>query len=183
MGLVFQSLLTKGDGLVSGILYDDLGFDYISKFGVTCDSRQPPGMSWSSSIPTDHKNYRPPFASGTMGYSWYMTRASLVGVCKVQCCRDETKAHCPLIGLLLHYDDDSREALGQFRWDRQVSNILTPPIQFRHSDLCRKPYVRDIRERRAEDDEFQTNGDEWRNMSGHCAIWWFGTSGDKLLME
>ena len=55
----------------------------------------------------------------------YMTLASLEKIWGIQTCKDTSQDQQPIIGLLLHYLDGSREALGQWSFERTCSEITT----------------------------------------------------------
>lgn len=69
-----------------------------------------------------------------LGSSWCASCASLDGVFGIQLCIDEVQRHRPVLGMMLHYQN-SREVLGQWRFDRIISDIVKNPsrINFR---LC-----------------------------------------------
>jgi hypothetical protein len=52
---------------------------------------------------------------------WHMTKESLNGLVKMQICRDQQKSHRPCIGLLLLYDDQHIESLGEVRWEMDMT--------------------------------------------------------------
>ena len=67
----------------------------------------------------------PPLAArGT--YEWYMSKASLRDCCGIQFCIDEQTKRLRYIGMLIHYSQGYREALGQFRWDLRVTEMILP---------------------------------------------------------
>lgn len=73
-----------------------------------------------------------------------MTKASLVGLLKVQVCRDPQQSHHPVLGLLLFYNDDHVKSLGQVRWKHGLSQDISVPISIRNETRYGQDFVKDI---------------------------------------
>lgn len=124
---------------------------------------------------------------------WYMTKAPLENLVSVQTCRDTTLEHKPYIGLLLTYTDGSRECLGQFRWDVEVSDYMELPLRMQIEGLSfdeedRYPlcsieegfdYISEVcgKGMKAQSTEFEEY-EEWiETPDKGTMIWWFGVLG------
>lgn len=110
--------------------------------------------------------------------SWYMTRASLKGLVKVQVCRDQDQSHHPISGLLLFFRDEHVEALGQVRWEYDLSQEIHMPIYVEKGTIDGRGYIKDIQSGQY-DSTIDTGGRQKLPKSG-IAVWWFSHLGDKM---
>ncbi|KAJ4017911.1 hypothetical protein NW766_003984 [Fusarium irregulare] len=54
---------------------------------------------------------------------WFKSSCSTQGIIGITLCRDLARAHKPIIGLLAEYENDHRECLGQFRFDKSLEKV------------------------------------------------------------
>ncbi|PYI02015.1 hypothetical protein BO78DRAFT_326207 [Aspergillus sclerotiicarbonarius CBS 121057] len=178
----YHPLVKHGDGPISGIFHDGLdpAYKYISEFGVTCsdqdqaDTLEPPLVDSRFEPPTI------PPGRGSIATTWYMTRAPLKGLVKVQVCRDQTQSHHPCLGLLLSYDDQHVESLGQVRWDLDLNQEILSPMYVRKGSVDGRDYVKDI-----QSDTYGSGPDldtgEWQKLPEQgIMVWWSGHVGDMI---
>ncbi|KAG5205866.1 hypothetical protein GTR04_2778 [Trichophyton interdigitale] len=203
-------LVKDSDGTISGFIHDGLDTDKheISLLGLTCRNQDgnnnDNGNGNGNGSNDDHNHERepndnnngtklatppvenyispPPYAvDGLQALNWYMTEARLDGVCRVRVCRDLEQAHNPCIGMLLYYDNGRAEALGQIRWDQEVSRDISVPVRLRREKLDGNPYVADVQGMGgagcgATEDE---PGDGWLALPRTgTMVWWFCISRD-----
>ncbi|KAL3480877.1 hypothetical protein BJX99DRAFT_272570 [Aspergillus californicus] len=135
-----------GDGVVSGIVHDgwDVGRKRISTFGITCDLQSPVDAADREPPFSQYKLPKIPSRGGSLVNTWFMTKALLNGLHKVQVCRDQQQTHHPCLGLLLYYDDRHVESVGQIQWDQQVMPDILAPIHIQHDSLDGRNYVKNI---------------------------------------
>ncbi|GLB12527.1 hypothetical protein AtubIFM57258_010209 [Aspergillus tubingensis] len=171
------------DGPVSGIIHDgmDLRPYSIAVYGVTCHSphnggapawiliRYPIGPPWAR--PSDDDRV-----------PWYMTKATLRGVTKVQVCRDRTQSHHPCLGILMFYADGHVEANGQIRWDYGLDEEICSPFVVTIGAVNEKDTIKDIRN--AGDPVVATaHQGEWKLLPTQGILaWWFSELGDRLVV-
>ncbi|KAF2179339.1 hypothetical protein K469DRAFT_596219, partial [Zopfia rhizophila CBS 207.26] len=99
---------------------------------------------------------------------WFYSSALLDGAIQIRLCIDKQKQHVPCIGILLVYVDHE-ESLGQWRYDRDIEDIVLLALiyVFSSNDSTAGPYVRVVGSREQEE------GD-WREITGTDRIvWWF----------
>ena len=115
---------------------------------------------------------------------WYYSTAPAHGIIGIEICTDKEREDEPTIGVMLHYENDRRECLGQWRADRSVSKKYDFPCfpmvrRYRYSNY-RSPALQVIvlqadesREKahEAEYEELPVVGD---------LLWWFGPYGNVL---
>lgn len=140
-------MIKNGDGPISDVFHNGLDpvSKYISELGVTCG---PPCRGGDLDLlPTDICLEPPeiPPGQGSIASTWYMTKASLNGLVKVQVCRDQDQSHHPISGLLLFFDDEHIESLGQTRWECDTSQEILTPIDIEKGTIGERDYVKDIR--------------------------------------
>lgn len=215
-----HSLVRDDDGFVSGIIHDGEGStnsDCITEMGVTTvhPSTAPPKpapeipapngnrASISNFIKADRRGgpniytytspHLPPGFKREPAAWWYMTKAPLVNLASVQTCRDTTQRHKPYIGLLLTYADGSRECLGQFRWDVEVSDSIEAPVWLltdilmfssvkrfpRFGDIETMNYVSTVGTVHNRVHEGPFSGYKIAPGKG-TVIWWFGVLGVRI---
>ncbi|KAL5344053.1 hypothetical protein BJX70DRAFT_6862 [Aspergillus crustosus] len=172
----YRSLRAKNDGPVSGIVHDtyDPQGQYNLAFGITCAAQS--GVKDPDTAPP-FPIYKPPPippGAGSPANSWFMTAATLDSVRSVQICRDQQQDHRPCIGLILRYADGHTEAVGQIRWDRELSPDIHTPIQFHCSSIGGKSYVKSVTTGDSEDDKWQRLPEKGK------LVWWLGHLGDEL---
>lgn len=186
------------DGPISGIFHDGLnlapnfyfdesigyyynyGANYIKDMGVTCDNDS--SIEARKALPADIHMDPPAFGPNEDELSdfWYMTAASLCDITKVQICRDTDQPHRPCLGLLLFYQDGHMEAIGQIRWDCDVSEKIDRPMYIVNAVIDGKNYIQDVLGR-AHESEFPENQSAWESLPESGTIrWWFSTSGDRI---
>ncbi|KAL5344051.1 hypothetical protein BJX70DRAFT_393476 [Aspergillus crustosus] len=179
---VYESLRKEGDGAITGFVHNGLDPErtFISTIGVICDSgrlikdpeQQPP--------PTRYTAPRMDPVEGLVNL-WFMTHAALRGLRSVQVCRDEMQEHHPCLGLILHYADGHTEAVGQIRWDRDISDHIFQPISMEFSVL--EPQLPGISTKRYVKNVAGCNavGAEWRRLPQQGSlVWWFGRAGNEV---
>ncbi|KAF2022726.1 hypothetical protein EK21DRAFT_82556 [Setomelanomma holmii] len=168
------------DGYVKAIFYNDLR----SK-GAERDLRL--AISSTQDIKVEVPEH-PPWPIGRVPYlcmhteqPWYYSKASLKGIRSIEICRHNTTLVC--FGISIHYDDQSREVLGQWRFDQYIGNLPTgdyPYIHFHVNFSNGNPCVQDI--------QFEPHRgiDQagWTSipMNG-CLVWWFSKSGGVVVHE
>ncbi|QQK45820.1 putative endo-xylogalacturonan hydrolase A domain protein [Penicillium digitatum] len=142
----YLPLIKDSDGPISGVFHD--GFDpasnYVSEFGVTC-SRSCRGGA-SDLLPIDIRLEPPavPPGRGSIASTWYMTKASLNGLVKVQVCRNQYQSHHPISGLLLFFTDEHVESLRQAHWDYDLSQEILMPMYVEKGTIGGRAYIKDI---------------------------------------
>ena len=123
-----------------------------------------------------------PPGQGAVVRFWYMTRAPLHGLVKVQVCRDTEQHHRPCLGLLLYYHDGHMESIGQVRWDRDLSQELWTPIYVQTGVVDEYEYMKDFRSG-GPSTESDAERDGWQKIPEHGTIvWWFTSRLDRLIM-
>lgn len=143
----FYLLVDNETGVISGIFHDGLdpaSRGCISEIGVTCNGQRCSKL----------QDLEPPFALYNMlpfpvpddppTLGWYVTKAPLERLLKVQVCRDQAQRHRPCIGLLLHYKTGQVESLGQIRFDRDLSDEVFAPIRIQSANLDGASYIKDV---------------------------------------
>jgi hypothetical protein len=179
----FHPCIKKGDGVVSGICHNGLDpeSEYISVIGVTCDPhRRTESTGFEiNSDPPPQAIFKAP-SNGTPGITWYITEAPLQGLSEIQVCQNTNQSHHPCIGLLLYYKTGSVEALGQIRWDLEISGRILAPIQIQKSSHNGKEYIGNVRQAIRSGCNMVEDG--WQEIPDHgTIIWWFSHLGDILV--
>ncbi|KAF2185280.1 hypothetical protein K469DRAFT_779146 [Zopfia rhizophila CBS 207.26] len=149
----------------TGVCYNDMGIASASHFrlGLTYDVQGT--NDWVLSDPHSGDMDSPPDSTIPQ---WFYSSASLDGAIQIRLCVDKQKQHVPCIGILLVYVDHE-ESLGQWRYDRDIEDMVLPaPIYvFSGNDSTAGPYVRVVGSREQE-------GGDWREITGTDRIvWWF----------
>jgi hypothetical protein len=105
---------------------------------------------------------------------WFHSHATLKNVQSIDICKHRTSRIC--LGILLHYGDSTREALGQWRFDHIIEVMDDQEVPYQ-VNLClgyvgSVPCVTDI--------SFNSGVDDTRwvtiAMRG-CLVWWFSQLG------
>lgn len=181
----FCNLVNDDDCAISGIFHDGLDPDsrYITEFGVTCS-----GLHLRNTLesPPMDIDIQPPTLSPDQEIRprcWYVTRASLEGLIKVQVCKDRNRPHCPCPSLLLFYSDDHIESIGQIRWDRDLAQEVLRPTLIEHGTFDGQNYIKDVRTE-THGPELSTEPDQVQKLP-QCGtiVWWFGPIGDQILIH
>ncbi|EFR03108.1 hypothetical protein MGYG_06103 [Nannizzia gypsea CBS 118893] len=179
----FHPLVSGNDGVISGICHDGLDPErgQISEFGVTCDKSHRAGAITLEPPFERYDAPRIPRRTGSPTTTWYLTKAPLEGLLRVQICRDREHVLKPCIGLLLYYKCGRVESLGQFRWDQDISSEAFPPICVRKGNYNDNGYIiQDIQTASRCRNANERNG-EWRELPQTGTItWWFGHLGDAI---
>ncbi|RAH52461.1 hypothetical protein BO85DRAFT_507292 [Aspergillus piperis CBS 112811] len=165
---------------VSGIIHDgmDLRFPSVTVFGVTCHS--PHDGETRAPVPVRYANGPPGAHPGEDLVPWYMTKATLRGVTRVQVCRDRTQSHHPCLGILMFYADGHIESNGQIRWDYGLDEETCSPFVVASGAVNEKDTIKDIRN--AEDPVVATvHRGGWKPLPSQGILaWWFSELGDRL---
>ncbi|KAI9796712.1 MAG: hypothetical protein M1835_003293 [Candelina submexicana] len=126
---------------ISALFHNDpLLEDYywITHFGVslTTQTNQPPTTKFDSPGSPPPINLNPPrhdyFHPGNSKGEAYKTSAPLSNIRGIQTCTDTTQSHHPITGLLRHYTNNTREAVGQWRFDLTCSPLISDISRFRY---------------------------------------------------
>lgn len=177
-------LFKDSDGPISGLFDDGLDpvFNFVFEFGVTC-SRKSQGRT-SDLMPMDDTRLEPPplprgGPSPKASMTWYMTKASLNGLVKAQIFRSQDQSHHPISGLLLFFNDEHVESLGQVRWDWDVGEEVFMPIFIERGTIEERRYIKNIQNRHDPGIDIETG--EWQKLP-KCGtvVWWFGRYGDQI---
>lgn len=115
---------------------------------------------------------------------WFYSAAPVRGIRSIRTCSDKSREDGPTIGVMLYFDNDRRECLGQWRGDAVISEKHDFPCfpmvrRYRYSNhrspalqvIVRKEH--ELREQAFEDDfgDFPISGE---------LVWWFGPYGNVL---
>ncbi|KAL4808050.1 hypothetical protein BDV18DRAFT_158168 [Aspergillus unguis] len=171
-----RSLRRAGDGAILGFIHDglDYGNPSILTFGVTCD----PAVPVKDPQPEPpFPLYKPPpipYRRGSPANTWFFSKARLESLHSVQACHDRQKAHRPLIGLLLHYDDGHVESVGQFRWDQEITPDILAPVHIQYGFTKEGRYLKTIETRE------QEKSDWYKVPLSGTLVWWFGHLGEEI---
>ncbi|KAL5360702.1 hypothetical protein BJX96DRAFT_165361 [Aspergillus floccosus] len=177
-------LVQDGDGAISGIFHDGLDpvSRYVSAFGVTCNTQRQAGTLRLLPMDTHYELPEVPPGKGSIATTWYMTKASLKGLVKVQVCRDQGQSHQPCLGLLLSYSDEHMESLGQVRWDLDLTQEVLHPVYIEKVTIEGQDYIKDIRSDTLDFNESRAaTGEVQKLPRDGTIIWWSGRVGDKIL--
>lgn len=179
--MIFQPLVKPSDGLISGIFHNYLESDneHIADFGVTCEPIQTverevtaPSMG-SYSLPSKATGRRISLLS------FYMTKAPLDNIEEIQICRNREKSQNRCIGILIYYSNGEVEAIGQIRWDQEISEKIHVPIQVQTVTEGERSIVRDIQTLSHSHDE----KDDWQKIPDSGTIaWWSSPLGDEIIV-
>ncbi|KAL1886624.1 hypothetical protein Plec18167_000556 [Paecilomyces lecythidis] len=179
--IVFQSLVGSGDGLISGIFhsYLETAHSGIKDFGVACESGQ--AIERGDTVPDMGSYDLPPTAWEGHTLPVYMLKAPLENIEGVKVCRDRERisrlSHC--IGMLIFYSNGEVEAIGQIRWDQDMSEMIPVPIQVQTGCEREEYVVRDIQALSPNHDE----RDGWKTVPSSGTIaWWSSWCGDEILI-
>jgi hypothetical protein len=165
------------DGMVSGIFHNavETKKDFISLCGVSCDPHTVKREAVSPKLPSCTK----PSLAGTRSLDWYMSKASLHDCCGLRFCIEQHTGRQRYIGLLIYYGHGSQEALGQFRWDLTVTEMVLPNQAQYHNNVIQGKHR--IRWSLSEAKSDCQNETCWKALppSG-IMFWWFGPHGEQL---
>jgi hypothetical protein len=130
----------------------------------------------------DSRYYRPYDYPQRYRMHIYLTTAPLQNLVRVRVCQDRWRPHRPCTGLLLTYEDGFIEAVGQFRWNKRISDEIDVPIKMQSAKRHRRFgwYIKAIRgaAEPSFDECFPKDG--WLDIPSHgTLLWWFGYSGAK----
>ncbi|GMG22278.1 unnamed protein product [Aspergillus oryzae] len=178
----YHPLVRDGDGAISGIFHDGLDptTQYISEVGVTCNEQYDVGPSTPPPMDTRFEPPAVPPGRGSIASTWYMTKASLKGLVKVQVCRDKEQSHHPCLGLLLFYSDEHIESIGQVRWDHDLNQETARPTYVENGVIDGRDYIKDIRSD-IHDTELNMERKAWQKLPEHgIIVWWFSQLGDRI---
>ncbi|KAI9724566.1 MAG: hypothetical protein M1812_000634 [Candelaria pacifica] len=129
-----HALTQPSDGSIATLFYNDPLLEdwfWITHFGVSCSSASNQEKHLSQSLIPPLPNWLGPdihnndILNGSTAALTYMTSASLENVRAVQTCIDTNQSHRPVMGLLLHYFNGTREALGQWCPNLTCSNLIS----------------------------------------------------------
>jgi hypothetical protein len=178
----YLPLIKDSDGPISGVFHDGLdpASNYILEFGVTCSH---PYLGGALDLLPMESRLEPPAVPpgrGSIATTWYMTKASLDGLVKMQVCRDKDQPHQPISGLLLFFSDEHIESLGQFRWDYDLSQEICMPMYVEKGTIGGRDYIKNIQSR-IHDPGLDIEAGEWQRLprSG-IVVWWFSLLGDNI---
>lgn len=181
----YHPLVRKGDDTVTGIYHDGLDPDskYITEFGVTCNSYDGEKLI---SLPMDIHLEPPPVPArrGSVATTWYMTKSSLKDLVSVRLCRDQKQPHSPCLGVLLTYDDQHVESLGQVRWDLDMTQEVQRPVCVQTDTIDGRDYVKNILSDEKSGYEFGEKIGRLLMLPKHDSIvWWFSHLGDMITLQ
>ncbi|OJJ99077.1 hypothetical protein ASPACDRAFT_1856661 [Aspergillus aculeatus ATCC 16872] len=179
-------LVKASDGPITGVFHD--GLDparvHITAVGVTCSDSIKEGGKALDPQPEGPRLEPPRDRNGRLGLSkqnWFMTKASLHGLINVQVCRDPEQPHHPISGLLLVYNDDHIESLGQVRWEYGISEDVPMPAYVKTGAIDGRDCVKDMRSAHEPGVDLGTEG--WRALpSTGTIVWWFYHGGDQIAL-
>ena len=81
----------------------------------------------------------------TYNEPWFYSFCSMKDIIEITLCVDKTACHKPIIGMLLHYSDEHRACVGQFRLDWVLRPIVVNQARKLHIGIKRTkkgfPYV------------------------------------------
>ncbi|GKZ32605.1 hypothetical protein AbraIFM66950_002123 [Aspergillus brasiliensis] len=176
----YISLVGDTDGPVSGIFHDGLdSMDVcIQMCGVTCDS--PRDGQTPVLVPMRDVIQPPGVDPGDDRHPWFMTKATLMGLTKVQVCRDRTQPHHPCLGMLMFYADGHVESSGQIRWDYGLDEEICCPIMVIFGVVDRKVFIKDIQSVKDKVESTVRSRDRHILPAEGMFVWWFSELGDRL---
>ncbi|RAH50564.1 uncharacterized protein BO95DRAFT_404049 [Aspergillus brunneoviolaceus CBS 621.78] len=177
-------LVKESDGPINGVFHD--GLDparvHITAVGVTCSDSFKEGGKALDPQPEGPRLEPPRDLDGRLGLSkqnWFMTKAPLQGLVKVQVCRDPEQPHHPVSGLLLVYDDEHIESLGQVRWEYGFSEEVLMPAYVETGAVDGRDCVKSIRS--AQEPGVDSGTEGWRALPlTGTIVWWFYYGGDQI---
>lgn len=176
----WSHLASNDNETVTGILHDSLdpGSYQINAFGVTKDNSYSQQKLLGDPYPTMEF---PEFDFELPSIPcWYLTTASLHGLIRMQICRDQGLPHRPCIGLLLFYDDQHIEALGEIRWEFDMSQEVMAPRYLEMADIDNDRYIKDVLSSTGQNRELDDENSHLVELpeSGTISLWFdqsFGT--------
>ncbi|RAL10228.1 uncharacterized protein BO97DRAFT_394748 [Aspergillus homomorphus CBS 101889] len=181
----YRSLVRIGDGPITGIFHNGLdpALTCITDMGVTCGDSS---MSATPRLQPPDLRLEPPLAVPYYVDCWYMTRAFLNGLVRVEISRDLSQPHAPIVGMLLHYTDGHLEAIGQVRWEYASGEEISVPLYVEegkdtreHSDYT---YIKNIRGGESDPEQPPATG-EWRLPTSGTIFWWSSRYIDKIVVR
>jgi hypothetical protein len=156
--------------------------DVITGFGVTCDPLSSHQLETGIGRAVELLYSLSPVPMGFLG--WILSKAPLDRLHGLRFCFEDGRENAPSIGMLLYYIDGSRRALGQFRWDRQITETIFRPVifQYRNRILYGKSYVY-WRWSSEKYGNGRGGGDTeiWNDLLEHGVVeWWTGNRGNHI---
>ncbi|GKZ61933.1 hypothetical protein AnigIFM49718_009000 [Aspergillus niger] len=176
----YHPMLWDVDGPVSGIYHDgmDPGSSYVTVCGVTCHS--PRNGQTPVLVPIRDISEFPGGNRNKLFEHWFMTKATLRGLVKVQVCRDRMRSHHPCLGMLIFYDDGHVESSGQIRWDYGLGEDICSPIIVVKGVNDGREYIKDIRSAKDKVESTVHPGDQQVLPAEGILAWWFCEVEDRL---
>ncbi|KAL3256257.1 hypothetical protein ABHI18_007708 [Aspergillus niger] len=176
----YHPMLRDVDGPVSGIYHDgmDPGSSYVTVCGVTCHS--PRNGQTPVLVPIRDISEFPGGNRNKLFEHWFMTKATLRGLVKVQVCRDRMRSHHPCLGMLMFYDDGHVESSGQIRWDYGLGEDICSPIIVVIGVNDGREYIKDIRSAKDKVESTVHPGDQQVLPAEGILGWWFCEVEDRL---
>ncbi|KAI2816799.1 hypothetical protein CBS115989_6570 [Aspergillus niger] len=176
----YHPMLWDVDGPVSGIYHDgmDPGSSYVTVCGVTCHS--PRNGQTPILVPIRDLSEFPGGNRNKLFEHWFMTKATLRGLVKVQVCRDRMRSHHPCLGMLMFYDDGHVESSGQIRWDYGLGEDICSPIIVVKGVNDGREYIKDIRSAKDKVESTVHPGDQQVLPAEGILAWWFCEVEDRL---
>ncbi|GKZ81150.1 hypothetical protein AnigIFM56816_005662 [Aspergillus niger] len=176
----YHPMLWDVDGPVSGIYHDgmDPGSSYVTVCGVTCHS--PRNGQTPVLVPIRDISEFPGGNRNKLFELWFMTKATLRGLVKVQVCRDRMRSHHPCLGMLMFYDDGHVESSGQIRWDYGLGEDICSPIIVVKGVNDGREYIKDIRSAKDKVESTVHPGDQQVLPAEGILAWWFCEVEDRL---
>lgn len=108
----------------SGIQY--FGADSSAECDVVRQRHYPPSLV--PALPPPFTQPDQPWQYNTPPpHPWFYTSCRMENVVKITCCVKKSAASNPIIGMLLHYENDHRECLGQYRADLAAAPVWVNP--------------------------------------------------------
>ncbi|KAI9704080.1 MAG: hypothetical protein M1836_006941 [Candelina mexicana] len=125
-----HSLTRLNNAPISALFHNDPLLEHhywITHFGVssTTHTNQAPTTTFDPHNSPPPINLTPPTHPGISNGETYKTSAPLCNIRGIQTCTDTTQPHHPIAGLLLHYTNNTREAVGQWRFDLTCSPLIS----------------------------------------------------------
>jgi hypothetical protein len=108
-----------------------------------------------------------------------MSKASLHDCCGLRFCLDEQTDRPRYIGLLIYYSHGSQEALGQFRWDLTVTEMVLPTQAQYRNDVAEGKHHISWRLSQVKSD-CQSDPFWTAFPPSGTLFWWFGRHGEQL---
>ncbi|KAL4967478.1 uncharacterized protein BDV14DRAFT_188269 [Aspergillus stella-maris] len=184
-GLEYHPLLLTGEAPITGLFHDGLDTrirsNNITEIGITCAGGRESGDSGPPPLPANVHSEPPGVSPGSPNSTWFLSRAPLKSVSKMQLCRDIRKPYRPVMGVLVFYEDQHVESLGQMRWDFDVNEYVSAPFYIRKRNVNGWDCVLDIRSSKS-NINLMEDSDTWERLPlDGTIVWWFSRLGDKII--